>query len=117
MSQGSHLCAGYLCSTEAEYAEAMTEVRDAQASTSESNEHTDCLQAPALWHMGRAVDGSRRHEHRRQTSVYVTQVLAMDDGVRRQIAGAARQASGRFSDAAFKAAFLDALAPAMPSLQ
>ena len=57
------------------------------------------------------------HEHRRHASLGVTQVLAMDDGVRRQIAGAAREASGRFSDAAFKAAFLDGLAPAMPLLR
>ncbi len=47
----------------------------------------------------------------------ITEVLGMDGGARRQLAAAARASSQRFSDAAFKAAFLDAMRPALPRLR
>ncbi len=61
--------AGYLCRTEAEYAEAITEV------------------------------------------------LGIDDAMRRQLAAAARASAARFSDQAFKQGFLDGVRPALPPLR
>jgi len=44
----------------------------------------------------------------------ITEVAALEDSLRTCLAAAARASSARFSDHAFKAAFLDALRPALP---